>query len=161
MKRRGSALIAVLLLLGFLMVLGMALLGKQTYHLRAATRASDAEAALELALAGLEEVRVKLDKDLRFPALRGTDQFTFSYREEVFDVDGGPSVGFYGVRIDRRWEEEPYAVWLIRVEGILGSLDNPRARRVLQATFDRAETRQGNPNPNYFDFIDITDHGSL
>lgn len=159
--KRGSALIAVLLLLGFLMVLGMALLSKQTHHLRAATRARDAEAALELALAGLEEVRVKLDKDLRFPALRDTDQMTFSYQEEIFDIDGGPSVGFYIVRIDRRWEQEPYEVWRIRVEGVLGALDNPRARRLLEATFDRAEFRAGSPNPNYFEFIDVTDHGSL
>lgn len=160
MKKRGGVLIAVLLLLALLLIIGMALLGKESYHLQAAGQTAHSEAAYELAMAGLEEARVKLDKDIRFPPHRDSEQPTFSYTEEVADVDGGPVVGRYEVTLDRRWEGPPYQVWRIRVVGTLGTLEDPLAQRTLTATLDVAPDR-GGPNPNFWNFIEVTDSGSL
>ncbi len=158
--KRGSILVAVLLLLSLLLVIGMALLAKEAFHFGAARRTADSEAAFELALAGLEDMRVKALKDLRFPPARDEAQVTFAYTEEVELVGGGDPVGHYQVTVDRRYEIPPYEVWRIEVVGILGEAVNPRARRTITATFDVALDR-GGPNPNYFQIIDFSDQGSL
>ncbi len=58
--------------------------------------------ARALALAGWEDVRLKLGKDILFPRTSDSQTF-FSYSEDVYDLDRN-YVGNYSVKIDTRWE---------------------------------------------------------
>lgn len=99
--KRGFVLIFSLLLLLLLALGGMILLGQRAAQYRAAALASKTAVARALAQAGLEDARVKLEKDLNFPPPGDQDQTVFTYDEPVTDFDGSV-VGFYFVTVDSR-----------------------------------------------------------
>jgi hypothetical protein len=100
--RRGSLLVAALLLFALLLTLGLGLMSAQSARMRAARAQSLAIQARSLALAGWEDVRTKLGKDLLFPMTVDSQDF-FSYSEDVYDLDGRYE-GSYVVLIDLRWQ---------------------------------------------------------
>jgi len=83
----GVMLISTLLISALLVVLGMAYLGKRADQLKANFRVQESCRALEMARAGLESVRVKLDKDPEFPPVSQLGRPVFSYSEPVYDLD--------------------------------------------------------------------------
>jgi hypothetical protein len=99
---RGSLLVAALLLFTLLLTLGLGLMSGQAARMRAARAQSLAIKARALAMAGFEDVRTKLGKDILFPQTSETQDF-FSYSEDVYDLDGN-YVGNYVVQVDMRWE---------------------------------------------------------
>ncbi|MFN8608412.1 MAG: hypothetical protein U0931_12820 [Vulcanimicrobiota bacterium] len=99
--RRGFVLIFSLLLLLLLALGGMILLGQRAAQYRASVLASKTAVARALAQAGLEDARVKLEKDLNFPPPGDQNQVVFSYDEPVTDLDG-KLVGYYFVTVDSR-----------------------------------------------------------
>jgi hypothetical protein len=100
-RQRGSLLVAALLLFTLLLTLGLGLMSGQASRARAAQAQSQAIGARALALAGWEDVKVKLGKDVLFPMTADT-QDVFSYSEDVYDM-AGRFVGSYTVFIDLRW----------------------------------------------------------
>ena len=99
---RGSLLVAALLMFVLLLTLGLGLMTSQASRMRAARAQSLAIQARALALAGWEDVKVKLGKDILFPLTADT-QDVFSYSEDVYNLDGD-YVGNYVVQIDLRWQ---------------------------------------------------------
>ncbi len=110
--RRGFALVFSLLLLLLLALGGMILLGQRAAQYRAAALAPKAALARALAQAGLEDARVKLEKDLNFPPPGDQNQVIFTYEEAVKDLDGA-LVGHYVVTVDSRHRvpEQPPAAY--------------------------------------------------
>lgn len=100
--QKGSLLVAALLLFTLLLTLGLGLMSAQSARMRAARAQALSIQARALALAGFEDVRTKLGKDILFPQVSQTQEF-FSYSEDVYDIDGN-YIGNYVVQIDMRWE---------------------------------------------------------
>lgn len=163
-KRRGAVLIAALLLSTLLMVLGMAYLGRRSDQMKGYFRAQESERALQLALAGLETVRVKLDRDPDYPPVQELGRKVFAYSEPVLDLDGVTRLGSYEVTLDGHYLIAPYQVLRVRVLGSLEVDGAVSARRVVLAEFDLAEKLRSNstlPNPRLMDLINFQDMGSL
>lgn len=159
--RRGITLVTSLLFLALLMVMGLAFLGKRVGQYRGALAVRTAAQARAIALAGLEDARVKLDKDFAFPPPAAKEQLYFSYTEEMRDING-QVVGSYHVTVDRSLQQWPYAVVRLTSIGTLGPVDDPLARRRLYAEVDISPTRRGttDPNENLHRYINFHDGGT-
>ena len=161
--RRGVTLILVLLVSTLLLVWGMALLSRRGLEAEGVKAQIDSRQAYEIAYAGLESVRLRLDKDPEFPPAGRAEQKVFSFVEELEDVDGAP-MGSYLVNVDSTWIDEPW--YVLRVESIgtsIGGTSIGGTRRRLLAEFDMSEFIRGttNPNPDYFERINFQDLGNL
>jgi hypothetical protein len=135
MKReRGFALVLALLISSLLLVLGMGFMQKQSYRYRLARLSADAIAAKSLAMAGIENSRVKMQHDLLYPPPDNRYHDEYSFRERVFDF-GTPQkeVGSYEVTVDRRWMEPPYQVMVITSVGLPAETN---ARYSIRAELD-------------------------
>ena len=149
---RGSAIIAVLLLISVFFTIGVALLARQVLAYRGAAHARAGLQALALAEAGLEDARLKLEKDVFYPPPGGPDQETFAYTEEVRYSDGSLA-GTYQVTVDRTRSKAPYWLLRVRVSGVQGA-----ARKTLVAEIDASPTLRGDPdrpNPDYFRILSV------
>ena len=136
--RKGFLIITVLLLLIILLVLCGAYLRSQASYYKGARANSWKAGARQLALSGLEDVRLKLLKDQTFPP---TDLSTnrFTYIEQVLDEAGGV-VGTYRVTLRSDKSEKPLWILYVQCEGRLGPADNPVATHTLTALFDLSVT---------------------
>ena len=146
-SRHGVVLIAALLVGIIILLAGLGFLAKRKSQYQAAADLNQANQALSLAQAGLEDFRVKLSKTQDFPPWR-PDQTVYAYSE---DFAGGS----YTIRVQRVLGLEstiprPTAL-LVRSEGSAGLRAQPRARRVLEAEVNRPATG----------FATIRDLGSL
>ncbi|MFN8612947.1 MAG: hypothetical protein U0931_35740 [Vulcanimicrobiota bacterium] len=149
---RGFLLIFCLMLGVLLCLLTMALLSQQLLGRGSAKKLQDLVQARCLAEAGLENVRMKLDKDLRFPPHLAPECPVFSYSQACYDVDD-QVIGFYKVEIDYRLTAPPYGLLKIRSEGLLGEAFQPRARCCLRAELDASpwdRSNASNPNPDLY-----------
>ena len=153
MKR--GFLVQALLLLVLLFVLCLAILGRQTHSYSAARQSLLQAQARALAVAGVENLRVKLNKDYEWRRLGQVG--AVSYVEEVRDPQGGTRVGAYRVTLNQVWSQPDFEVLKIESEGLLGDLEKPEARLVISALMDiRPEPRSGagSENPDLFRFIE-------
>lgn len=135
MKRRALALMVVLWLGVLLFVLGMALWQRQSQRYRSSNSTLESARAYELARAGLETARLRLDKDPSFPP-RGLDQVQFSCSEAVYDVDNATPVGYYILEVDSRWMAAPYHRLMISSTGCWPDCEHPVARRKVRVQLD-------------------------
>ena len=136
LKRRGFLLMVSLLILIFLMVLGMGLMSAQSARYRGLNRAQEAAQAFQLAQAGLEDIRLKLEIDPSFPPNPGDDQPLFNFAEDV--TVGPDSIGSYEVLLDRDFEKPPYQLIRITSTGTVGPKERPIAQRVLKVELQRS-----------------------
>lgn len=155
--RRAFVLVLVLLICNLLLLLGLAFCGKRALQYRGASLASEVAQARALAEAGLEDARVKLEKDMAFPPAGADDQLTYSYSEDVLDPDGR-LVGSFTVLLDRTYAKRPYNVLVLRSVGTVGprTLDPPGPQHRI-----RAELLLDQASPKYFQFVSYRDEGSL
>lgn len=137
MRRRGFVLIAALLVTLILVVAGMAYLGSRVSQYRGAAKGLEGAQARALARAGLEDARVKLEKDYRFPPPSAQDQTVFTYSEDV--TDGATVVGHYTVSVNTTYENGPYTVIRITSVGVVGSRANPSAQATIHADLDASQ----------------------
>lgn len=101
-SRRGSMIVAALLLFAILLALGMGVLSAQRGRMESARAQSDSIRAKSLALSAWADVRCKLGKDRFFPPNEGGLDY-FSYSEDVYDSDG-ELFGTYTVVLDLRYQ---------------------------------------------------------
>lgn len=151
MRRRGSSLVATLLLLALLLLLGMSMLHKSAAVVAEAELTIDAAEARQLAMAGLADAQGKLWRDLEFPPQAAASDSLFSYTEEVHDLDGVTLLGSYTVTIDGRYLDL-FQIYRVRSEGIL--VDGTK-RYLVEAELDAAAEVRGtsNPNPNFWKWV--------
>lgn len=138
-RRRGFALILALLISTLLLVLGIGFMTKQSYRYRMARLSADAIAAKSLAMAGIENSRVKMQHDLLYPPPDDRYHDEYSFRESVYDLNStSREVGNYEVTVDRRWMEPPYEVIIITS---VGHPADSNARYSIRAEMDVGEAR--------------------
>lgn len=151
MKRRGSILIAALLLIALIFVLGLAALSRSAARQRTLGAQRDFAQARQLAQAGLADVEAKLSRDLHFPPPVENENQLFAYTEPVYAMDG-VLLGHYTVTVDGR-RAEPYQMLLVRSVGKTGGdPERPEAEAVVQAEFDLAPVERGGSaiNPYFY-----------
>jgi hypothetical protein len=113
--------------------------------------------ARQLALAGLEDARAKLDHDTHFPPVGDQGQLRFCYAEVVYDLDEITALGHYEVCVDQTYRPDPYQI--IRLESTGWAGQPSRASYRVQAELDAARQVRGSStdNPDYWKFIRLTD----
>ena len=137
-KRRGFALMLALLISTLLLVLGIGFMTKQSYRYRLARLSADAIAAKSLAMAGIENSRVKMQHDLLYPPPDDRYHDEYSFSEPVYDLNSSRQVGTYEVTVDRRWMELPYEIVIITS---VGHPADSNARYSIRAELDVGESR--------------------
>ncbi len=153
-QRRGVLLILVLILSTTMFILASGFLGTKAKQRQTAVLARDAFQAQQLAYAGLETVRVRLQNDFNFPpSTMGPLQEVFKFSELVFDLDGRRVVGNYQIACDRRWSAAPYSVLRVSSIGQVGDLDGHPVRHKILAEFSLADGTKG-------DLISLLDLGA-
>lgn len=158
MRKRGFALVVSFLLLLVVFVLGLGFLGKRIALYKEALSARASSQARAAALAGMEDVRVKLEKDKSFPPAGSYQQQLFNYSEPLLSV-AGSEVGGYHVTVDKRLQQLPYGLIRVTSVGWSGPADNPAATRKIYAELDISPVERGttDPNPNLFRWINWLD----
>jgi hypothetical protein len=115
-----------------------------------------------IAEAGMEDARIKLEKDFDFPPRGDEDQTLLAYSEPFYDMDGTTLIGHYAILIDISRKEPPYFIIRITSIGTVGDADAPLARRKIVAELDIPTIRGGSTtNPDFFRYINWQDSGSL
>lgn len=145
MKRRGMLLVVALLVLGVALLAGMGLMTSQVSNYRGVHSAEDSAMALCLAQAGLEDARLKLERDPLFPphgdgnlvepdtGSKPQEQSLFTYSEDLF-LDG-QRAGSYRVSIDSSFAAG-YQFLRVTSNGLVGPTESPSAQRVLKVDLD-------------------------
>lgn len=145
----------VLLLVSTMFVLAAGFLSMKTRERETVTQARDSFQAHQLAYAGLETVRVRLQNDFNFPpATMGPLQEVFKFSEVVMDYDGSKVLGKYQIFCDRRWVDAPYEVLRVTSVGQAGDKDGNPIRHKIIGEFSLLEGEKG-------DLINLIDLGSF
>lgn len=154
MKKRGVVLILALLGIALLLLLGMGLLGSQVARFRAATRAAEASQARQMAIAGLEDARLKLERDIAFPPAPTLGQTRFSYSEDLTLPDGSPAS--YTVTVDLSYLKAPWFAYRVTSFGGVGPRDKPVTVHTISA-----EMSVDPASPRNYKWLRWEDVGSL
>lgn len=143
LQRRGFLLVTSLFIIIVLLLMGMGFIGSQASRYAAARRSGEAAQARQLALAGLEDARIKLEMDSQFPPQPAVGQPYFSYAESL-TLSSSPALrGAYTVLIDRSYEKDPNNVYLITSTGAVGPAEKPIAQYKLIAELDLVPESSG------------------
>lgn len=139
-----------LLLISFVLVCMLGFLGTRSLEFSNTGRLQQMALAQSLAEAGMEDARVKLEKDMFFPPLQGFGQNNFIYSEDLMDPETGQLAGSYVVTVDHSLRGSPHCVVRLQSVGTAGPRQNPRARYRIYAEIDvssheRATNAVGNP----------------
>lgn len=149
-QRKGMLLIVALLVLGVALLAGMGLMTSQVSNYRGVHAAEEAAMALCLAQSGLEDARLKLERDGLFPprgdgnllkpdtGTKPQDQSLFTYSEDI-SLDG-KRIGAYRVSIDASFLPG-YKFVRITSNGLVGPTEAPTAQHVLKVDLDVATIR--------------------
>ncbi len=145
LRRRGMLLVVALLVLGVALLAGMGLMTSQVSNYRGVHSAEDAAMALCLAQAGLEDARLKLERDPLFPprgdgnlvepdtGSKPQEQSLFTYSEDLFVENR--RVGSYRVSVDSSFVAA-YQFVRVTSNGLVGATEAPSAQRVLKMDID-------------------------
>ena len=136
MNKRGFLVITALLIIIILMLVGMGYLGSQASRYRAALRAAESSQARQLALAGLEDARIKMELDENFPPKAAVNQDLFSYSEKLTINSAPPVNGTYMVVINSTYATDPAAVVYVTSVGTVGTPEAPISQYHLKAELD-------------------------
>lgn len=150
--RRGSTLVAALLVSLVLLIASLGFLGQRAAQNRAAVALILKVQARALAESGIEDALQKLSKDGRFPPLFADKQTCFTYLETVTNASGAV-VGDYTVSVDTTHLQAPYCILKLTSTGRLGPKPNtPQAEMQLTAEVDLSPFVRGTntANPRFF-----------
>jgi len=152
--RKGSTLVAALLISLVLMLAGLGFIGQRAAQNRAANSARAGLQARALAEAGLQDAMLKLSKDGQFPPLYNDQQVIFTYQEDVTD-GAGVVMGTYTISLDLTHRLAPYSV--IKLSSIGRLLGTTPAQVRLFGELDVSPTVRGTntANPNFFRWLYI------
>ncbi|MFN8610958.1 MAG: hypothetical protein U0931_25680 [Vulcanimicrobiota bacterium] len=146
MKR--AFIVPALLVISIFLVLCVGLLTRQPMRNLGSMQSQYQVQARQMALAGIEESRLRLAGD----TLQTLTNTTFS--SPVSQAGGGPPIGSYLVTFDSTWSDKPYYVMRVESEGFYGPATRPQARYVLRATVDvRQQLESGEVNPDYLKLL--------
>ncbi|MCA9790306.1 MAG: hypothetical protein KC910_00865 [Candidatus Eremiobacteraeota bacterium] len=139
MKRRGFLLILSLLLTVLIAIIALGLLSLRRSGYATSMAGVEAAQARCLAIAGMEDIRVKLAKDPFYPTGVGDEQVVFSYTEAVTSLDDpGRRLGTYRVTVDRS-HRDPEKVLRIESRGFVGGLRAEGAMFTIYGELDLSD----------------------
>ena len=145
-RQRGILLITALMVATVLLLVGMGLLGSQSSRYEAARQNSYTSQARQLALAGLEDARVKLEMDINFPPPPGPEQTVFSY-SETLDTNPASFEGSYSVLVDMTYATDAARYIVVTSVGTVGPPIKPTAQYRLRAEIDNLDSTILSPRP--------------
>lgn len=141
---RRAFIIPALLVISVFMVLVIGLLTKQPLRNLGAMQTLYQIQARQVAVAGIEEARLRLAGDIN----QSISNTTLSF--EVCEAGTTTPLGSYLVVLDASWAVAPFRVLRVESEGFFGPSVKPLARYVIRATLDaRPLLSPGNRNPKY------------
>ena len=128
-------MITALMVSVLLLLIGMGLLGSQVSRYEAARQQLRLSQARQLALAGLEDARIKLELDIQFPPPPGPGQQTFSYSEKL---ETGSSLfeASYSVLVDMTYATDTSGYIEVVSVGTVGPPIRPLAQYRLRGELD-------------------------
>ena len=147
--KRGSSLVAVLLIISIMLVLGLGIMSRKALQSRRLGTGLASTQALLLAQAGLEDAFTKSRKAYAFPPTGSSDQSQFFYSENLLNRSGTEEIGRYSVTIDVSRVFFNQGISIITSVGTVGPEDSPVARHTV-----RAYLRRGSPN-QLLDYRDL------
>lgn len=150
-------LILTLLLLVLMVIIGLGILGQASAEYRAAEAMAGSMQALNIAQAGFEDARIKLQKDSLFPPQSDPSQRTFCYSERYTDLDGLTLIGQYSVTIDSQHNQNPWFVTKVTSVGEVHQNGAVVARRSVYGEF-RTSPYDG---PHFGEMVNFRDEGGL
>ncbi len=154
-NRRGVLLVLVLILVATLFVMAAGFLSTKSREREAVLMTRDSFQAQQLAYAGLETVRVRLQNDFNFPpASMGPLQEVFKFTEIVRDYDDTEDLGRYQIFCDRRWVDSPFWVLRVTAVGQVGDADGNPVRHKIIAEYNMEPGKKG-------DLMNLLDLGSF
>jgi Tfp pilus assembly protein PilX len=159
-RNRGFLIILALFLIVLITVTGLGLVQGGTDEYRKATLGLANQQALALAMSGLEDARLKLERDPNFPPDSGAAKF-YSYGEDVTNVGSTTSVGNFEVTIDSTYAETPYLILILNSTGRCKNA-NKEVKRCVRteldlSLLDRDPLKATDPNPQYFQFVNLAE----
>jgi hypothetical protein len=147
-----------------LLLLGMGFMGSQSNRYRSVVQSGQSAQARQVAMAGIEDARFKLQNDASFPPPPAvTNQTCFTYNEQLTLAAGTPDAqpGSYQVLLETLYWSYPlgptgvdYHVYQITSIGTIGDPATPLAQYKLQAEVDMDSSRQ------YCHFTHFVDEGA-
>ena len=152
-KRHGFLVIMSLMFCIVLLLLGMGFMESQASRYKSVVYATQAAQARGMAMAGLEDARLKVQNDICFPPIFNSassisgytfataDQHVFSYMETYALDNNSAGNGSYSVVVNTTYGIDPYLVYEVDSLGILGDPRAPTAVYHLQAEIDMNTTR--------------------
>ena len=147
MKR--GFIVPALLVVSIFMVLCVGMLSRQPMRNLGALQTHYQVQARQMALAGMEEIRLRLAGDVHQSTVANT-----TLSRGLPEAGGSEAVGSYVVTLDTSWVKKPYYVLRIESEGFFGSATRPRARYVLRCTLNgREKLDDDEPNPDYLTLL--------
>jgi Tfp pilus assembly protein PilX len=146
-KKRGFLLITSLMITVILLLLGMGLLGSQSSRYEASKQSVYTSQARQLALAGLEDARIKLELDVNFPPPPGPGQVRFSYSESLELPYDPPVAGTYTVTVDMTHADDTGAYIVVTSVGSVGRPTEPVGQYRLRGEIDNQFS--GRPNNSH------------
>lgn len=152
-KKRGFVLISALLISVILLVSALGMMSAQASRYAASAVIAEGLQAKNAALSGLEDVRVKLAKDVKFPPrkskVRGQTKFAYSenlYPDPADPPDPTAVPVSYAVVVDfglerevvvpNRFEPHRWGLYRITVSGYVGPRNEPIAQALIYAEYD-------------------------
>lgn len=154
-RKRGVLLVLVLILVATMFILAAGFLSIKTRERQTLMQSRDSFQAQQLAYAGLETVRVRLQNDFNFPpATMGPLQEVFKFTETVMNFDETEELGRYQIFCDRRWVDAPFEVLRVTAIGQVGDEDGNPVRHRIIAEFDMRVGQKG-------DMINLIDLGAF
>lgn len=139
---RRAFIVPAILIIATFMVLAIGLLTRQPLRNQAAFQNHYQQQARQMALAGLEEERLRLAGDVEHTYGNTT-------LSRALDNTSGQPVGSYTVTLDASWSVPPFHVLRVESEGFFGSATRPLARYVIRATVDVRPA----PNPDFLSVL--------
>ncbi|MBN9418151.1 hypothetical protein ABS71_20435 [bacterium SCN 62-11] len=150
-------MILALFMVTFISILTLAFLGSAPLGYRTALNAVFEQQSRWLARAGIEDARLKLERDANFPPPLGDEGKFYTYSEELHPLGGGEALGTFDVIIDQSLKEAPYSLVRITSTGRLVR-QNEEIRKTVRVELDISPTdrRAGHEteeNPNFFKIV--------
>lgn len=142
-------MITALMVAVVLLLIGMGLLGSQVSRYEASRQQLRSSQARQLALAGLEDARIKLELDIQFPPSPGPGQHTFSYSEKL-DTGSADFEASYSVVIDLTYATDTAGYIEVVSVGTVGPPIRPLAQYRLRGEIDNVTS--GRP-PNAYSIV--------
>lgn len=138
-----------------LLLLGMGFISSQATAYAGNKQAALASQARQLALAGLEDARVKLELDIDFPPPPGPGQALFSY-SELLPLPTSPpnNQGSYLVIVDSSEASTGAKEYRLTAVGSVGPPREPIAQYRIEAAIDNDSSH---PQPKFFHYKRFVD----